>query len=113
MPFSVCIIRDINYIQHTLWGNRFRGSLCCNDNIYVKTLSLPECLEELGVLIQNNGMVVCGPSPQKTVPLIAAQISDRDNTVRTAALNTFVIIHGNVGEAVYKFTSQAQVYMYV
>ena len=58
-------------------------------------------------------MVVCGPSPQKTVPLIAAQISDRDNTVRTAALNTFVIIHGNVGEAVYKFTSQAQVCMYV
>ena len=56
-------------------------------------------------------MVVCGPSPQKTVPLIAAQISDRDNTVRTAALNAFVIIHGNVGEAVYKFTSQAQVHL--
>ena len=70
-----------------------------------------ECLEELGILIQNNGMVVCGASPQKTVPLIAAQISDRDNTVRTAALNTFVIIHGNIGDGVYKFTSQVCVYI--
>ena len=68
--------------------------------------SVSECLEELGILLQNNGMVVCGASPQKTVPLIAAQISDRDNTVRTAALNTFVIIHGNIGDDVYKFTSQ-------
>lgn len=51
-------------------------------------------------------MVVCGGSPQKTVPLIAAQISDRDNTVRTAALNTMVIVQGNVGDGVYKFTSQ-------
>ena len=36
-------------------------------------------------------MVICGPQPQKTVPLIASQISDRDNAVRSAALNTMVI----------------------
>jgi hypothetical protein len=37
---------------------------------------------------------------------VAAQISDRDNAVRSAALNTMVTIYGNVGDDVYKFTSQ-------
>ncbi len=65
------------------------------------------------MLIQNNGMIVCGPQPQKTLPILAAQISDRDNAVRSAALNTMVTVYGNVGEAVYKFTSQVcgRVYM--
>jgi len=67
-----------------------------------------ECLEELGILIQNNGMIVCGPQPQKTLPLLAAQISDRDNTVRSAALNTMVVVYSNMGEGVYKYTSQVR-----
>ena len=67
-----------------------------------------ECLEELGILIQNNGMIVCGAQPQKTVPLLAGQISDRDNTVRSAALNTMVVVYSNMGEGVYKFTSQVR-----
>ncbi len=66
----------------------------------------PECLEELGALIQNNGMIVCGSSPQKILPLIAAQITDRDNAVRSAALNAMVVIYGHVGDGVFKFTSQ-------
>lgn len=65
-----------------------------------------ECLEELATLIQYNGMVVCGSQPQKTLPFIAHQITDRDNTVRSAALNTMVVVYGNTGEGVYKFTSQ-------
>ena len=51
-------------------------------------------------------MFVCGSQPQKTVPLVAAQISDRDNAVRSAALNTMVVVYGNVGEGVFKFTTQ-------
>ncbi len=51
-------------------------------------------------------MIVCGSQPQKSLPIVAAQISDRDNTVRSAALNTMVTVYGNTGEAVYKFTSQ-------
>ena len=51
-------------------------------------------------------MVICGTQPQKTVPLIASQISDRDNAVRSAALNTMVVVYGNVGDAVFKFTSK-------
>ena len=74
-----------------------RPLLCC---------LLSECLEALGELIQNNGMSVCQPSPAKSMPLIAAQICDRDNAVRSAALNTMVTVYGNVGDAVYKFTSQ-------
>ena len=69
-------------------------------------LSPPECLEALGELIQNNGMSVCQPGGQKTLPLIAAQISDRDNAVRSAALNTMVVVYGNIGETVYKYTVQ-------
>ena len=65
-----------------------------------------ECLEELGILVRDNGMVICGPQPQKTVPLIASQISDRDNAVRSAALNAMVVVYGNVGDAVFKFTSK-------
>ena len=67
---------------------------------------MSECLELLGELIQNNGMIICQPNPQKTLPLIAAQITDRDNAVRSAALNAMVVVYGNVGEGVYKFTSQ-------
>ena len=51
-------------------------------------------------------MFVCGSQPQKTVPLMAAQISDRDNAVRSAALNAMVVVYGNVGEGVFKFTTQ-------
>ena len=68
-----------------------------------------ECLEILGELIQNNGMMVCQPTPQKSVPIIAKQITDRDNTVRSAALNTMVFVHAYIGEGVYKFTSQVNV----
>ena len=58
-------------------------------------------------------MVICGPQPQKTVPLIASQISDRDNAVRSAALNAMVVVYGNVGDAVFKFTSKvSKTYMY-
>ena len=51
-------------------------------------------------------MSVCQPGGQKTLPLIAAQISDRDNAVRSAALNTMVVVYGNIGETVYKYTAQ-------
>ncbi len=55
--------------------------------------------------MQNNGMAVCGSQPQKSLPLLAAQISDRDNAVRSAALNAMVTIYGNVGGTVYMYVS--------
>ena len=71
-------------------------------------LYIAECLEELGILIRDNGMTICGAQPQKTVPLIASQISDRDNAVRSAALNAMVVVYGNVGDGVFKFTSKVR-----
>ena len=77
--------------------------------VFSLTFVLPtECLEELGILIRDNGMTICGAQPQKTVPLIASQISDRDNAVRSAALNAMVVVYGNVGDGVFKFTSKVK-----
>jgi len=60
-----------------------------------------ECLEMLGVLVQNNGLVVCQPSPQKAVQQIAPFVGEKDSSVPNPALNTLVI-YENMGEAVYK-----------
>ena len=61
-----------------------------------------ECLDELGLLIQRNGLSVC-VAPSKTFPLIASQISDRDAPVRNAAMNAIVQAYLLVGENVYKY----------
>nr|XP_058951305.1 cytoskeleton-associated protein 5-like isoform X2 [Pocillopora verrucosa] len=66
-----------------------------------------ECLEELGSLIQVYGMNVCQPTPPKALAAIAAQIGDRDNGVRNAALNAVVEAYFLVGEKTcYKYCSQ-------
>ena len=93
------------------WFEPYVCNFRINPSIKVVTfnVSFTECLEELGTLIQYNGMSVCGTQPQKTVPVIAHQITDRDNTVRSAALNAMVIVYGNTGEGVYKFTAQVRV----
>lgn len=62
-----------------------------------------ECLEELGNLIELYGLNVCQPSPPKALKEVAGQIADRDNNVRSAALNTLVQVYGIVGEDVYKY----------
>ena len=64
---------------------------------------LVECLEELGYLIESYGMNVCQPSPPKAMKEIAGQIADRDNSVRSAALNTLVQGYQAVGEEIYKY----------
>ena len=66
-------------------------------------LTFSECLEELGSLIEVYGINVCQPSPAQALKLIAAQISDRDNSVRSAALNTIVVAYGILGDTVYKY----------
>ena len=71
------------------------------------SLIVAECLEELGSLIQVYGMNVCQPTPPKAIAAIAAQIGDRDNGVRNAALNAVVEAYFLVGEkACYKYCSQ-------
>jgi cytoskeleton-associated protein 5 len=55
-----------------------------------------ECLAELGNLFNKNGPQLC--SLPKVLPLIAQQISDRDNGVRTAALLAIGEVYKVVGE---------------
>ena len=52
-------------------------------------------------MISKFGMEVCVPNP-KILKEVAAQISDRDNGVRSAALNCIVAAYNIVGEGVYK-----------
>lgn len=61
-----------------------------------------ECLDELGYLIETYGTTACQPTPQHALKEIARQISDRDNSVRSAALNCIVKAYELLGDKVYK-----------
>ncbi|RNA27578.1 cytoskeleton-associated 5 isoform X1 [Brachionus plicatilis] len=63
-----------------------------------------ECLEELGLMIENQGLNQFNPSG--SLKEIAKQIGDRDNGVRNAALNTITIAYQIVGDQVYKFVGR-------
>lgn len=65
-----------------------------------------ESLDELGYLIETYNLSVCQPTPQHALKEIARQISDRDNAVRSAALNCIVKAYELAGERVYKMIGQ-------
>ncbi|XP_062564824.1 protein mini spindles isoform X3 [Armigeres subalbatus] len=65
-----------------------------------------ECLDELGYLIETYGLSVCQPTQQAALKEIAKHISDRDNSVRNAALNAVVQAYFLAGEKVYKLIGQ-------
>jgi cytoskeleton-associated protein 5 len=65
-----------------------------------------ECLDELGFLIETYNLSVCQPTPQHALKEIARQISDRDNSVRSAALNCIVKAYELAGDRVYKMIGQ-------
>ncbi|KAI9254442.1 armadillo-type protein [Phascolomyces articulosus] len=63
-----------------------------------------ECLEEVGALIQRNGISVM--LPNKSLPLIATHIGDRDAGVRNAALNAIAQAYILTGDVVFKYVSR-------
>ena len=63
-----------------------------------------ECLEELGLMIESQGLNQFNPSV--SLKEIAKQIGDRDNGVRNAALNTITIAYQIVGDPVYKYVGK-------
>uniref|UniRef100_W4VRR1 Putative microtubule-associated protein n=1 Tax=Corethrella appendiculata TaxID=1370023 RepID=W4VRR1_9DIPT len=65
-----------------------------------------ECLDELGYLIDTYGLSACQPSQQHALKEIAKHISDRDNSVRNAALNAVVQAYFLAGEKIYKLIGQ-------
>jgi cytoskeleton-associated protein 5 len=68
-----------------------------------------ECLEELGQMIEAIGLNTFNPAV--SIKEIAKQISDRDNGVRSAALNTITIAYHIVGEQVYKYTGKVNFFL--
>ena len=74
----------------------------------VQIPSLAECLEILGVMVQENGTAVCQPSPPKAVQQISMFIGEKDSTVRNAALNTLVVFYGHMGETLYKHVGKVR-----
>jgi cytoskeleton-associated protein 5 len=63
-----------------------------------------ECLEELGCMIEAIGLDPF--NPQVTLKEIAKQIGDRDNSVRSAALDTCTMAFRIAGEKVYKYVGK-------
>ena len=63
-----------------------------------------ECLEEVGALIQRNGVSVM--LPQKSLPIIASHISDRDAGVRNAALGAVAQAYTLIGDPIYKYVGK-------
>ncbi|XP_045478875.1 protein mini spindles isoform X2 [Harmonia axyridis] len=61
-----------------------------------------ECLDVMGSMIELDGITICVPSPTACLKEVAKQISDRDNSVRNAALNCAVQAYLIVGEKIYK-----------
>lgn len=74
----------------------------CRDVYFLFT----ECLEAVGSLIETAGMSVCQPSPGVALKEVAKQISDKDKTVRNAALNALVQVYFREGEKLYKYIGQ-------
>jgi len=67
-----------------------------------------ECLEELGLLIEFYNINVCHPTPAQAMKVMAGQICDRDNPVRTAALNSIVTAYNIIGDLVYKYVGKVR-----
>ncbi|XP_029636093.1 cytoskeleton-associated protein 5 isoform X2 [Octopus sinensis] len=63
-----------------------------------------ECLEECSYLMEVYSMSVCQPNPAHALKLIAQQISDRDNGVRNAALNTLVTAYMMLNDKLFNLT---------
>lgn len=74
---------------------------------------LLECLEHLATMIEDYGTSICQPSVAAACKEIAKSIGDRDNSVRTAALNCFVAAFFLHGEALFKFVGNVRIHFIV
>ena len=66
------------------------------------------CLEQLSKMIENYGLSVCQPTPAAALKEIARQISDRDNSVRNAALNCVIAAYFILGDKVRQMIGQVR-----
>lgn len=68
-----------------------------------------ECLDAMGALLYDFGIGICTPTPTACLKEVAKQISDRDNSVRNAALNCLLEVYHLVGESVFKMVGKVSV----
>jgi cytoskeleton-associated protein 5 len=61
-------------------------------------------------MIEDYGTSICQPSVAAACKEIAKSIGDRDNSVRTAALNCFVAAFFLHGDALFKFVGNVRIY---
>ena len=66
-----------------------------------------------GTLIEIYGITVCQPSPAQALKLVAGQIGQRDNSVRSAALNTCVVAYSILGETMYKYVGKVRLVVFI
>ena len=60
-----------------------------------------ECLNQCAKMIAKSGVEVAGPPKQAALKEIAAHIADKDQNVRSGAMNCLVEVHRIIGESVY------------
>ena len=60
-----------------------------------------ECLKHLAEMIGRSGVDVCGPPKQQSLKDIAAHISDKDQGVRSSAMNCLVEVHKFKGDELF------------
>lgn len=83
---------------------------CIKITNYLLLFVFLECLEHLATMIEDYGTSICQPSVAVACKEIAKSIGDRDNSVRTAALNCFVAAFFLHGEALFKFVGNVRIY---
>ena len=66
-------------------------------------------MNELGLLISNFGVEVCKPSPAKALKFLAKLIGDRDNGIRSAALNAIVEAYNIIGVNVFTLVGKVNI----
>ncbi|KNE54063.1 hypothetical protein AMAG_00065 [Allomyces macrogynus ATCC 38327] len=86
---AVLVAINLLYPPAKLWPMLLKATETKNARVRA------ECIDELGQMIARSGMGCCNT---KSIPSIAAFISEREATVRNAALSTLIEIARAVGE---------------
>ncbi|XP_040572755.1 cytoskeleton-associated protein 5 [Lepeophtheirus salmonis] len=95
-------IKEIFKIMSQVYAANKLVSFFMNGLLSKNSKQRTECLDELARLIKGYGISVLQPSPSNNLKEVAKQISDRDTSVRNAAMNTIAETYFQEGEKVYK-----------
>lgn len=71
-----------------------------------------ECLDHLATMIKDKNTSICLPTIETACKKIAKSIGERDNSVRTSALNCLVAVFILHGDALFKFIDNVWMYLF-